>query len=380
MRTMMTTYNVASRLLNVLAGVLAGAILTAYVASVRYPEVRVLKQPATSDQIRRGSGLSHELREHQARHPCGAGKDFAYHASAMELEWTQAPPKHGRICSTSHSAHQRRDASVWLNYSQRSHGPSRPPTLDEAAVLSWFSCGDGAHEPIEPLSGVARHPHFPTGCAGKDQKTNLFDITYLVLKNACMERRSVGRRNLFFDLGSSEYDSKPVNLNTGAGLFSSIPLFHALYARNCIMFHSIFAWEYTQYYPRSYWSNVPADMKAILHFFNEPVVNIGPRENHAEQITMNALQVLEDAATPEDFVVMKVDIDSTDIEVPLVWEIVRSPKLTSLVDEILFEYHFDVSPSFGWGKGRGYDNHTVDDALRLMRELRAVGIRSHFWI
>jgi len=118
----------------VLAGVLAGAILTAYVASVRYPEVRVLKQPATSDQIRRGSGLSHELREHQARHPCGAGKDFAYHASAMELEWTQAPPKHGRICSTSHSAHQRRDASVWLNYSQRSHGPSRPPTLDEAAV------------------------------------------------------------------------------------------------------------------------------------------------------------------------------------------------------------------------------------------------------
>ena len=185
MWTMMTTYNVASRLLNVLAGVLAGAILTAYVASVRYPEVRVLKQPATSDQIRRGSGLSHELREHQARHPCGAGKDFAYHASAMELEWTQVPPKHGRICSTSHSAHQRRDASVWLNYSQRSHGPSRPPTLDEAAVLSWFSCGDGAHEPIEPLSGVARHPHFPTGCAGKDQKTNLFDITYLVLKNAC---------------------------------------------------------------------------------------------------------------------------------------------------------------------------------------------------
>ena len=119
-------------------------------------------------------------------------------------------------------------------------------------------------------------------------------------------------------------------------------------------------------------------MKAILHFFNEPVVSIGPRENHSDQIQINALQVLEDAATPEDFVVMKVDIDSSDIEIPLVWEILRSPKLSSLVDEIFFEYHFNVSPDFGWedlGK-----NHTVDDALHLMRELRAVGMRSHFWI
>ena len=367
-----------ARILNTMAGAVAGATLVIVVVSAWYKEVQTLKKPTDRGHIRRGSGLSHDLREHQGRHPCGASvwEDFAYHASAVELEWTVPPLKHGRICNTARGAKQREGAARWLNYSQRSHGASLPPTLDEEGALSWFNCGDGTHEPIEPLSGVARHPHFPTGCAQSD-RTHLFDITYLVLKNACAERRSVGRRNLFFDLGSSAYDSKPVNLKEGSGKFSSIPLFHALYARNCIVFHSIFAWEYTQYYPRSYWSNVPADIKAILHFFNEPVADIGPREHHAEKITMNALQVLEDAAMPEDFVAMKVDIDTADVEVPLVWEIVRSPKLASLVDEILFEYHFDVSPNFGWGRGI---NHTVDDALRLMSALRAVGIRSHFWV
>ena len=166
-------------------------------------EVKLLERPDTSYQIRRDSGLPHDLRENLGRQPCGAGQDFAYHASAMELEWTQGPPKHGHICSIARSVRQQSDASTWLNYSRRSHGPTRPPTVDEAVVLSWFSCGDGVHEPIEPLSGVARHPRFPTGCDDSLRDDSLrydlsrkylFDISYLVLKNACMERRSVGRR------------------------------------------------------------------------------------------------------------------------------------------------------------------------------------------
>ena len=254
-----------------------------------WPRDRVLQIP-TSEQIRRGSGFPHDVREHQGLQPCGVGQDFAYHASAMKLEWTQAPPKHGHICNLSRSAHQRKDASAWLNFSQLSDGPTRPPTLDEAAVLTWLACGDGTNAPIGPLSGVARHP-----------------------------------------------------------------------------------------------CNVPADMKqrargheGHLVLLQRDRLSIGPRENHTDQIQINALQVLEDAATPEDFVVMKVDIDSSDIEISLVWEILRSPKLSSLVDEIFFEYHFNVSPDFGWEDSG--ENHTVDDALHLLRELRAVGIRSHFWL
>ena len=89
--------------------------------------------------------------------------------------------------------------------------------------------------------------------------------------------------------------------SVGSGLFSSIPLFYALFARNCILFHRIFAWEYTQFLPSSYWSNVPADMKAILHFFNEPVAQVGPGPSD-----YNVLQVLKHAATPADFVAIKV--------------------------------------------------------------------------
>ena len=169
--------------------------------------------PANTEQIRRGSGLPHDVREHQGLQPCGVGPDFAYHASALELQWTQAPPKHGHICNLSRSAHQRKDASTWLNFSQLSHGPTRPPTLDEAAALSWLACGDGTSEPIEPLSGVARHPFFPTGCPSRHiNRIYQYDLSYLVLKNVCRERRGSGRRNLFFDLGSSEYDNNPINL------------------------------------------------------------------------------------------------------------------------------------------------------------------------
>jgi len=168
----------------------------------------------------------------------------------------------------------------------------------------------------------------------------MFDISYLVLQNACgAQQRSVGRRRLFFDLGSSEYTGSRVNLTHGDGRFSSIPLFHALYARNCIVFNGIFAWEYTQFLPSSYWQNVPADMKAIVHFYNEPVTRVG-----TGLADFNVLRVLEQAATPEDFVAIKVDVDHGDIEVQLVTAIAQSPRLSRLVDEILFEYHFDVRP------------------------------------
>ena len=78
------------------------------------------------------------------------------------------------------------------------------------------------------------------------------------------------------------------------------------------------------------------------------------------------------------FVAIKVDIDHGTLERGLVETIARTPELSRLVDEILFEYHFDVTPGFGWGDSGG--KATVDDALRLMQDFRRQGVRSHFWI
>ena len=121
--------------------------------------------------------------------------------------------------------------------------------------------------------------------------------------------------------------------------------------------------------------------------------------------------------------VLKVDIDHTPIELSVVKAIAEDPRLTALVDELFFEFHFWFDGlDFGWGGGapavpaapsvqrriigRGHGrglaartatdarrldetraesdalrlNRTVDDALRLMRKLRERGVRAHFWI
>ena len=59
----------------------------------------------------------------------------------------------------------------------------------------------------------------------------------------------------------------------------------------------------------------------------------------------------------------------------------RAARAAGEVDEILFEhpYWFDGF-NFGWGKVRSPNTHTVDDVLALMRRLREVGVRSHFWV
>ena len=68
-------------------------------------------------------------------------------------------------------------------------------------------------------------------------------------------------------------------------------------------------------------------------------------------------------------------------ELAIVNAIAHNPALVQLVDEIFFEYHFWFDGMrFGWGKVDKKSQGTVDDALRLMHELRQVGVRSHFWI
>ena len=99
----------------------------------------------------------------------------------------------------------------------------------------------------------------------------------------------------------------------------------------------------------------------------------------------DALQMMLSVATPEDFVALKVDIDGGD-ELGIVRRVAEDPRLYSLVDELFFEYHFYFDGlNFGWlthKNGANYArwNHTVDDALRLMRRLRERGVRAHFWI
>lgn len=349
---------------------------------------------------------------------------FAYTPSSLELEWfpphSQRGQPHavGRVCEIARMQLTPR-VDAWLRFANASIGDAtREPDADERAALSSMRCDDGRVEYLEPLTGIARHPYAKCGCVPREKfSVNPTSLDYLVLQNLCRRAAETshpptltlpaGRRaprTLFFDLGSGTFSNgEPVQLGrgNGGGLGSkggsggpSIPLFAALYKRSCIEFDAIYAWEYSPFSPRRYWKDVPVEMRAKLHFFNVPVES----EPHPNGV----LALLREAATPDDFVVLKVDVDHSAIEESVVTGIAADPHLASLVDELFFEYHFYGEPHV---EGRPFNpywgvhndtrhgpvptstvpaalrtNATADTALHLMHRLRRRGIRAHFWI
>lgn len=342
-----------------------------------------------------------------------------YEPSRIERAWTDQPAV-GRICSIARQESQLNDLRATLAYAQDSWGTaSRAPTPTETRLLSRLICADSSRDGlIEPLTGVARHPLAKVGCSIPGE-TSIFDISHLVLHNRCqLKETSTKGRNLLFDLGCSTFAKiplcelhpqhrrctsrltapppapphpPPATGGTGVAHGPSLPLFIDLYRQNCVNFDRIYAWEAVKYKPQLWWRDVPVDVRSKLDFYNVPIdetpnAHADPRDNSS------FLRKLSVVAKPEDFVVLKVDIDGGP-ELAIVEAIAASSSLASLVDEIFFEYHFwfDGMIGPGWqirrpgarGRRRRFEietNATVDDALALMRKLRERGIRSHFWV
>ena len=77
---------------------------------------------------------------------------------------------------------------------------------------------------------------------------------------------------------------------------------------------------------------------------------------------------------PEDFVVVKLDIDTASVELPLTDQLLNDPQLHTLVDQFYFEYHVQQK-ELGWP----YDA-SIYDAMHLLTLLREKGIAAHYWV
>ena len=128
-------------------------------------------------------------------------------------------------------------------------------------------------------------------------------------------------------------------------------------AQRSIKFDQIYGWENTLLEPKIFWSRVPKALKAIYHFFNVPIsANINDGES--------VLRVIEQVATPDDFVSFKLDIDTPSIEIPVSMDILNSNLYSSLIDEFFFELHFVsefMSGTCGWDwKPLKWNDFTLD--------------------
>ena len=105
--------------------------------------------------------------------------------------------------------------------------------------------------------------------------------------------------------------------------------------------------------------NVPADPKPGSHY--------------------NPWRTLRAVASVDDFVVVKLDIDTPVVENRLIEQLLQDSSLCALIDELFYEEHAALNPIF-YGHGLGKINLTLADTYSRLGALRAAGIRAHGWV
>ena len=136
-------------------------------------------------------------------------------------------------------------------------------------------------------------------------------------------------------------------------------------------FDRIFAWEAVQHPPVDIFKDVPADMLHRLSYYNVPVdANVGSLHNPAT--------FLKTCCKEDDYVVMKIDIDTGRLEVDILQQILDDPAAWPIVDEIFFEHHTGGTPMVKYWADT--INGDIVDSYKLFLDMRKRGIRAHSWV
>lgn len=220
--------------------------------------------------------------------------------------------------------------------------------------LSQMSYLNG--RPIEPLTGIGRHPLARVGCGLHD--ADIFNTSHLRTQDRCGKESTVAR---LFDMGCADFKAGTTSASASG---SSIPFFMHLYRSSCVEFDEIYGWE-ARTIP-NWWRNVPSELRGKIRFHNEPV-------------SAAKFAAALSNSSRDDFVVVKLDIDNTEVEMTIIDVILKHHHL---VDELFFEYHYYFDGlNFGWGKLEHLKHtHNATSAMQLMTRLRRLGIRAHFWV
>lgn len=221
--------------------------------------------------------------------------------------------------------------------------------------------------PIEPLVGFLRHPQTHCGGGGnvdKDYMLPLFRNEW----NSTNPYSGGQSTSFIFDLGASVY-------NSGLGGASQSWFIDTYLARG-YRFQRILDWEAKEHPPKVLFEGIPLDIMTGLSYFNIPVTS-EPNDKY------NPLTYIRTLCKPEDFVVLKIDIDTPNLEEALIKQVVNDPQLAVLIDELYFEHHVSGSPMQhrGWGNIPGVHlGGDIVDSYKLFTKLRELGIRAHSWV
>lgn len=257
---------------------------------------------------------------------------------------------------------------------------NQPSTQKHLSHMVYhYSDGTSRSVALEPLAGILRDPR--TACYNGDRFKPplegppselqerkpwvLLDPELAAVAKVHSPKVHYARtaapykRALLFDMGGSKWNDAAgsrwlLNKFAGIGIF----------------FEHIYVWEAKYLGPRDYWHGAGTDVISRVHFFNWPVTS---KEDDID----NPFTTLLEIATEEDFVVVKLDIDHSPTELPLVGQLMTDPKLASLVDEFTFEHHVNLKDMRRWWGDSIAGNLT--DTYKIFRTMRERGIHAHSW-
>uniref|UniRef100_A0A7S2YT41 Uncharacterized protein n=1 Tax=Entomoneis paludosa TaxID=265537 RepID=A0A7S2YT41_9STRA len=210
---------------------------------------------------------------------------------------------------------------------------------------------------IEPLLTPMRHPNFCTRKSG-----NILNTEYLVHDfRAMCEKLKPTSRIVLFDMGASP---------KFAGASNPMWKIMNLFGQFGFKFDHIYAYEIKHFDPQEVYQLVPRHLQPAYHWIN---AGVSIEEGHA----LNPFTMLEQEYNEDDLVIVKLDIDTASLEVPLAHQLLNSPKLWNLVDQFYFEHHVRQEENRFWAKSWG---GSIKDTLDLFFGLRKRGVPAHFWV
>jgi hypothetical protein len=170
---------------------------------------------------------------------------------------------------------------------------------------------------------------------------------------------SKGSQKILIDIGSSYFESR--NGNTAE---IGTKWFYEYFKEKFIQFDRIIAYEYQKLQARRVWKELPEDVFPIYTFINAGI--------DAESGRFNPWTMLEAIAKPNDYVVVKLDIDTPQLENALIRQLLdENNEARNLIDELFFEKHVSNK--------RKPKKDELKYSYELFTKLRNYGIRMHGW-
>ncbi len=92
---------------------------------------------------------------------------------------------------------------------------------------------------------------------------------------------------------------------------------------------------------------------------------------------MNPLINIVKQFNEDDFIIVKLDIDTPAVELPMAKLLLEDDSINKLVDHFYFEHHIRILElRMVWG---GHVNGNFKESLELMNGLRKKGVAAHYW-